>query len=100
MICYCLPTRVVVDDELLKISSFGVSVVKDDKFRLSTDLPGKLAEDGKTFRGSLIIPAEFVNSAVIGLSGSIGNSSRGGSKTLRVRDFKMVTREKCWTEQK
>jgi len=100
MICYSLPTSDVADDEPVRFHTFRIAVVADGKFRLAVDLPGKMARDGERYSGTVIIPAEFVESAEILLVGSIGNSSRGETKKLKVRDFKQVTREKCWTEQK
>lgn len=98
-ISFCLPTQEASDDRLVVFSTFRISVVKDGKFLLFSDLAGKTSDDGTLFRGRIIIPSEFVQSAEILLLGSPPNSSLGVTKKLLVRDFKRLQREKSWTEQ-
>jgi hypothetical protein len=99
-ISYSIPTKGEQDGTKVEYSGFRLTVTKEKKFLLFTDLPGHVSEDGKFFQGSIIIPSEFVKTAEIIVLGSPPDSTMGLSKKLNVREFKRIEREKSWTDQK
>ncbi len=98
-ISFCLPIQDTSNGAPVVYNTFRISIVKDDKFLLCADLAGRTSDDGKFFRGKIIIPSEFVRSAEILLLSSPPNSTRAVNKKLMVRDFKRLKRAKSWTEQ-
>jgi hypothetical protein len=101
-ISFALPVNDKVDGKDVTFTTFRLVVRKAGKFLLFTDLPGKTNEDGKTFSGKIIIPSEMIGTAEILMLGSHPNpkSSRGVQKEIKVSTFKVIKRDKSWTEQK
>lgn len=98
-ITFCFPIYDRLEDTSVVYRTFHISVVRGDKLLLSTELMGKISDDGKFYIGKIVIPSEFVNSAEITLLGGPPDTTRGLSKKLMVRDFRRITRAKSWTEQ-
>lgn len=98
-ISFSLPTREIKDGQIIEYRTYRISVRKNGKFLLLTDLAGSKTKDGITFEGTVIIPSAFIDSAEIIMLGSPPNSSLGVVKTVKVSTFKTVHRAKSWTDQ-
>jgi hypothetical protein len=98
-ISFCLPKQGKVENRAVDYHTFRVSVVREGKFLLFADLAGKTSEDGKFFRGQIIIPSDFINSARILCLGNFSNSTLSTTKELRVNNFERIRQAKSWTDK-
>ncbi len=97
-ISFYLPIHEHHDGQRVEYTTFRLTVIRDGRILLMTDLAGARSEDGKSFSGNIIIPSEYLNAAEILMLGSRHNSTLGVQKRLAVSSFRITKRDKSWTE--